>query len=194
MTAEEQAHQSKRPDLDEVPFLSKVIATGLFAGYIPWASGTFGSFVGLLFYVLIPGFERPAMLGAVILIGFLAGVYTSSQVAARVGDRLTHTAAITKALFQPGSHGTVDPSVVVIDEIVGMWTSLLFLPKGVFAVIAAFCLFRAFDIAKPFPARQLERIPRGWGIMLDDVSAGIYANVSSQILILGMRWMFPGIV
>ena len=194
MAAEEQERHSKRPDLHEVHFLTKVVATGLFSGYIPWASGTFGSLVGLLFYALIPGFERPIVLGTIILVGFVAGVHTSGRVAASVGHRLTHTAAMAKAAFQPGNHGTVDPSVVVIDEIVGMWISLLFLPKDILVVITAFCLFRVFDIVKPYPAQRLERIPRGWGIMLDDVSAGICANVSSQIFVLGMRWIFPGII
>lgn len=194
MAAEEHEPPSKQPDLHEVHFLTRVIATGLFSGYIPWASGTFGSLVGLLFYALIPGFERPVVFGTIILVGFAAGVYTSGLVAASVGHRLTHTAAKAKAAFQPGNHATVDPSIVVIDEIVGMWTSLFLLPKGVLFLITAFCLFRVFDIVKPWPTQQLEKIPRGWGIMLDDVSAGIYANVSSQLFVLGMRWIFPGVI
>ena len=153
MAAEEQEPHSKQPDLHEVHFLTRVIATGLFSGYIPWASGTFGSLVGLVFYAFIPGFERPVVLGTIILIGFLAGVHTSGRVAASVGHRLTHTAAMAKAAFQPGNYATVDPSIVVIDEIVGMWTSLFLLPKGILVVITAFCLFRVFDIVKPWPTQ-----------------------------------------
>jgi phosphatidylglycerophosphatase A len=75
-----------------------------------------------------------------------------------------------------------DPSIVVIDEIVGMWISLLFLPRSIATVLAAFLFFRAFDIIKPPPARQLERLKGGWGVMLDDAAAGVYANVAVQLL------------
>ena len=194
MTTEGQERHSKELDLRTVPFLTKVIATGLFSGYIPWASGTFGSFVALLFYILIPGFERPVILGSAILVGFFVGVYTSRRVAESTGHLLTPIAARTKAAFQPGAQGEADPSIVVIDEIIGMWMSLLFLPKSVLIAIVAFCLFRVFDIVKPYPTRQMEKMPLGWGIMLDDLGAGIYANVAAQMCVLGLRWIFPGIV
>ncbi len=194
MTTEEQTGQGKRTDVHEIPFLIKVIATGLFSGYMPWASGTFGSLVGILIYAVVPGFDRPIVLSAIIVIVFFVGVYTSGRVAAIVGHRLTPTAALTKAAFQPGAHGTADPSIVVIDEIVGMWVSLLFMPKTMFAVGAAFFLFRIFDIIKPPPTQELEKFPGGWGIMLDDVSAGAYANIVTRILLLVAHFLLPGIV
>ncbi len=81
-----------------------------------------------------------------------------------------------------------DPSIVVIDEVVGMWISLLFLPKTLLVATLAFLLFRAHDIVKIPPARQLEAVPNGFGIMLDDVVAGIYANISLRMVLLGMEF------
>jgi phosphatidylglycerophosphatase A len=73
------------------------------------------------------------------------------------------------------SFGRTDPGQVVIDEVVGQMLTFLLLPHATWKWLAGgFLLFRAFDIVKPFPARQAERIPRGWGIMLDDVLAGLY--------------------
>jgi phosphatidylglycerophosphatase A len=141
-------------------------------------SGTFGTLVGLLLY-LIPGVEHPVLLASLILVTFFAGVAASARVASSVGHQLTRSAEIAKQKFQPGEHETADPSIIVIDEIVGMWIALLFLPKTVPVMIIAFFAFRFFDIVKPQPARSLERIPNGWGIMLDDVVAGVYANIAA---------------
>jgi phosphatidylglycerophosphatase A len=74
-----------------------------------------------------------------------------------------------------------DPPVVVVDEVVGMWISLLFLPKGIWIAGLSFLLFRLFDIVKPPPARRLEALQHGWGIMLDDVAAALYANVAARL-------------
>ena len=72
---------------------------------------------------------------------------------------------------------------MVIDEIVGIWISLAGIAPGVVTFIAAFIFFRLFDVLKPEPARSLERLPGGWGIMLDDVVAGIYANAATRALL-----------
>ena len=172
----------------EVSFITKIIATGAFSGYMPWASGTFGSIVGLLIY-FIPGVEEPAILMFLILIGFFAGVRTSAIVARAVGNKLSKSAELAKEKFQPGKHDVPDPSIVVIDEIVGMWISLLLLPKSFLISTLAFFFFRIFDIIKPPPARQFERYPNGWGIMLDDVMAGVYANLAVRVFII----ILPGI-
>jgi phosphatidylglycerophosphatase A len=171
-------------------FTTKLVATGFFTGYIPWASGTFGSLVGVLIY-LVPGAESPVVLLAMIVAGFAAGVVTAGRVARVEGHHLSRSAAFAKATFQPGEHNTVDPSIVVIDEIVGMWISLLLLPKTPAVIFASFIAFRVMDIAKPEPARRLERVPNGWGIMLDDVVAGIYANLVIRVLSKGAQLMFP---
>lgn len=180
---------SSRP----IPFFTNLIATGLFSGYIPWASGTFGTLVGILIF-LLPGTDHPAVLLPMIVVGFFAGVVTSNRVAETVGHKLSKTAELAKSTFQPGDHEVADPSIVVIDEIVGVWITLLFLPKTSLIVAAAFFAFRFFDIVKPPPARQLERVPKGWGIMLDDVVAGIYANIAVQIVYFAARTYFPNLL
>jgi phosphatidylglycerophosphatase A len=168
------------PDRDRVPFAVRFIATGFLTGYIPWASGTFGSLVGLLL-LLIPG--ASGLLPVLLVLGFGIGVYTSGRVAESEGNRLTRSAAAAKAMFQPDGHAQPDPSIVVIDEIVGMWISLAGIGAGTAPLITAFILFRLFDVLKPEPARSLERLPGGWGIMLDDVVAGVYANVATRVVL-----------
>lgn len=75
-----------------------------------------------------------------------------------------------------------DPSCVVADEMVGMWLTLVGLPLTLGNIGLGFLLFRFFDIAKPLGIRRLEKIPGGWGVVLDDVLAGVYANVVLQII------------
>lgn len=77
-----------------------------------------------------------------------------------------------------------DSSKVVIDEAAGMSLSLLFVPVELKYAIAAFVLFRFFDIAKPLYIRRLEKLPRGWGVMADDLLAGVYSNIIIQIIVL----------
>ncbi|MBI4810631.1 MAG: phosphatidylglycerophosphatase A [Ignavibacteriales bacterium] len=153
------------PNLTEkktIPSISKLLATGFYSGYSPIAPGTAGSLVGLAIY-LIPGFENTILFSVVIVLTFIIGVLTSKQMEQALGE---------------------DPPPVVIDEIVGMWISLLFLPKSFFLIVVAFFLFRIFDIIKPQPARFVEKFKSGWGIMLDDVVAGVYSNIVTQLIIL----------
>jgi phosphatidylglycerophosphatase A len=138
--------------------------------------------IGVAVY-LIPGVEDPAVLVTVAVACFFAGVPASRRVADIVGNELTWIAGKTKSVFQRHAHDTPDPSIVVIDEIVGMWISLLFLPKTLLAVGMAFLAFRFFDVIKPSPVRQCEQLPNGWGIMLDDIAAGAYANVTVHLVL-----------
>jgi phosphatidylglycerophosphatase A len=177
----------------KIPFFANLIATGFFSGYIPWASGTFGTIVGILLY-LIPGTDDPVILAAMIGVGFFVGVRTSRIVATIVGNKLTRTAEFAKASFQPGLHATADPSIVVIDEIVGVWITLLFLPKSIVAIVCAFFFFRICDILKPPPSRQLENVAGGWGIMLDDVIAGMYANIGTRITLWLIATYLPSLL
>ena len=78
--------------------------------------------------------------------------------------------------------GRKDPGFVVIDEVVGQWIALIAAPTDWKFVILAVIFFRGFDVWKPWPARQLERLPGGWGIMFDDVAAGFYALLCMQLL------------
>jgi phosphatidylglycerophosphatase A len=77
-----------------------------------------------------------------------------------------------------------DPSIVVIDEFVGQWVALLFLPRILWIFIASFIVFRILDIIKPFPAADLEEIDGGIGIMLDDVIVAIYTNITLHLTLI----------
>jgi phosphatidylglycerophosphatase A len=79
--------------------------------------------------------------------------------------------------------GRTDPGQVVIDEVAGMLVTLFLNPVGWLGAVVAFVLFRAADIVKPFPARRFERLPGGFGIMADDVMAGVYANLALRVCI-----------
>ncbi|HXX64941.1 MAG TPA: phosphatidylglycerophosphatase A [Bacteroidota bacterium] len=173
------AHPVEPSPQRPLPFWVRMVATGFFSGYIPWASGTFGSLVGLLLW-LIPGVHTPEVLFPLLAAGFFLGVYTSGEVAAREGHALSRSAAVAKRLFQGESPAHADPSIVVIDEIVGMWIALFGFAPEVYTCAFAFIAFRAFDILKPEPARSSEALPGGWGIMLDDVFAGLYANIATR--------------
>ncbi len=175
----------------KAPFFSRLIATGFFSGYIPWASGTFGTITGIIIY-LVPGVENPSVLEPLIVLGFFIGVFTSHQLALFEGNKLAKAAELAKAVFQEGEHEILDPSIVVIDKMVGIWITLLFLPKTWIAILIAFIAFRIFEITKPPPARQLELLPNGWGIMLDDVVAGIYALMTSEVAYYLIIHLFPG--
>jgi phosphatidylglycerophosphatase A len=165
-----------------VPLFTRCIATGFFAGTIPWASGTFGTLLGLVI-CLLPGVHGTGILLPLIVVFFFAGVHAAGAVARAEGGRLTRSAAAAKAVFQPGPQAHPDPSVVVIDEIVGIWIALLAIPHTVSAFVLCFLAFRIFDVLKPEPARWVEQLPGGWGIMLDDVAAGLYANVTVRVLL-----------
>ena len=78
--------------------------------------------------------------------------------------------------------GREDPGHVVIDEVTGQWIALIHSQVNLSHLLAGFLFFRLFDIVKPWPARQLEGLPAGWGIMLDDVAAGVYALLLMQAL------------
>ncbi len=81
------------------------------------------------------------------------------------------------------AYGVKDPQFVVIDEVAGQWIALLFAPRAWKTLLAGFILFRVFDIVKPPPVRQLERLPEGTGIVVDDVAAGVYALALMQLLL-----------
>jgi len=144
-----------------VPFVIRFLATGFFSGYSPITPGTAGSLVGLALYA-IPGMETPVALSLSIVITLLIGVAASGRMEKQFGD---------------------DPTIVVIDEIVGMWVSLFFLPRTWLTASLAFFTFRMYDIIKPQPARLAERLRNGWGVMLDDVVAGAYANVTVRLVL-----------
>lgn len=136
------------------------IATAGGAGYFPVAPGTAGSLVGVAVVVGLAQWPLPhagsiAVLAAASLALFALGVWGAGE---------------AEKFF-----GRVDPGQVVMDEVVGQMLTFLLMPHATWKwLVGGFLLFRALDIVKPFPARQAERFPRGWGIMLDDVVAGLY--------------------
>ena len=189
-------HQSNAPVDPEqehgpqAPFVARLLATGLFIGYIPWASGTLGTLLGLAVY-LLPGAQT--MLIPLIAAGLILGTIASGMVAREEGHRLSKIAEHVKSRFQPEGTPHPDPSIVVIDEVVGMWIALVAIPPGVLPIVITFLLFRLFDILKPAPAHHLEHLPGGWGIMLDDVVAGIYANLGTHALLIAVKFLFPSL-
>ena len=149
------------------------IATAGGAGYFPVASGTAGSLVGL---AVVVGLGRLPLRGAAS-IGVLAA---TSLALFALG---VWAAGAAEAYF-----GRTDPGQVVMDEVVGQMLTFLLIPHATWRyLVGGFLLFRAFDILKPFPARQAERIPRGWGIMLDDVVAGAYGLAVLAVIGLMIR-------
>ncbi len=142
-------------------------ATGFWSGYAPKAPGTAGSLVAALLLVLIsylvPEHHHTSTLIAMIVAFFTIGVFAANQLEKNLGK---------------------DPSCIVIDEFVGMWITLLFLPSSWWIISLGFVLFRIFDIFKPFFIQTIDtKVGGGWGVMLDDVLAGIYANICLQFIV-----------
>lgn len=144
------------------------IATFFGAGLGKPGPGTWGSVAALLLWALA-GMTLHAS-AQVLWILLLAGITASIALG---------VPAATIAAFESGRH---DPGFVVIDEVAGQWIALLFSPADWRHGIIALILFRLFDITKPFPARQLEKLPEGWGIVFDDVAAGLYALGVASLL------------
>ncbi|MGA9584080.1 MAG: phosphatidylglycerophosphatase A, partial [Terracidiphilus sp.] len=99
-----------------------------------------------------------------------------------IGIFLSVASGIPAAAIVAREAGRHDPQFVVIDEVAGQWIALLGSPADWRHGIIALILFRLFDITKPFPARQLEKLPEGWGIVFDDVAAGLYALGVASIM------------
>ena len=140
------------------------LATGAYVGHIPFAPGTFGSLVGFPFIYLFSRADWPlAVILTAILILFAVWV-------ANLAERQLKAK---------------DPGCIVIDEIAGMCVTMLGVPLTLTTGLAGFFLFRVFDVIKPPPARQMEKILHGgWGVVMDDVVAGIMANILLHIGIL----------
>ncbi len=95
---------------------------------------------------------------------------------------LTIAVGVPAATIVERESGRTDPGFVVVDEVIGQWIALLFCPVDWRHGIIALLLFRIFDITKPFPVRRFERLPAGWGIVFDDVAAGLYALGIASLL------------
>lgn len=139
-------------------FARYVSACGV--GLIPFIPGTLGSLFGIGLILL--SFWNPVLYGAVFLLFFAAGYWAVGRL----------DLSIEK-----------DPQFVVVDEVLGMMITLAGVPLGWNSVLTGFVLFRLFDIFKPYPCRRLEALPGYWGILLDDVAAGIYARLALFLIL-----------
>ncbi|MDH3267777.1 MAG: phosphatidylglycerophosphatase A [Ignavibacteria bacterium] len=145
----------------KINFFEKFIGSGFYTGYFPIASGTVGSLGAILIY-MIPGFENLFIIIPATLIFIVYGIYIGTKFEAQYGK---------------------DPAECTVDEFVGTWISLIALPKTVWIIVAAFFLWRILDIIKPPPARNLERLKGGLGIMIDDVISGLYTLIIMHLVV-----------
>ena len=142
---------------------ANLLSTCFGIGYFPVAPGTVTSMVAVLCYFFIPVLHNPLLLLFLVLLCSGAGIWAGGVMEDYYGE---------------------DPSVVTIDELAGQWLALVFLPEGIVPMALSLLFFRFFDIAKPGPVDALQRLPGGWGIMLDDLLAGFFANISVWVLLL----------
>jgi len=154
-------HPKSEIRISEIPHILFSSVFGI--GYIK-GGGTIAAAVCCICWYLAWKDHHPPLLLSILITAIitLAGVWSSS-VMERVWGK--------------------DPSKVVIDEVAGMAVGLLFLPVNVTYLLTGFILFRFFDILKPFYIRKSESLPGGWGIMMDDVQAGIYTNILLQAVL-----------
>ncbi len=138
-----------------------VLATGFGVGYSPVAPGTLGTLIAIPAFYFLSNISSPIY--EITLIGFFfLSVWVSENAEIFLGKK--------------------DDQKIVIDEIMGFLVTMLWIPKAAILILIGFLLFRFFDILKPFPIRRLERnLKGGYGVVLDDVMAGIYANIVLQI-------------
>lgn len=148
--------------------LYKFLLSGFGTGWLPVAPGTWGAAAAALLVWPLT-FLTPSAFSLELTVLILAftwiGAIGSNMVADEWGE---------------------DPGQTVIDEMVGMWIAVLGLPVDWRYWLAAFLLFRLFDIFKPAGIRRLERIEGGWGVMLDDVMAGAYSNLLLRIVVISI--------
>jgi len=148
-----------------MPFHRRIgvfIATCAYIGYVPVAPGTFGSAVGLAVYYVVRRQASTALELGVIAVTLAIGLWAATE---------------AEHYF-----GGIDPRPVVIDEVIGMLITLALVPVSVTGAIVGFLIFRVLDVVKPWPARRLEHLPGGFGVVFDDVMAGVYGNLIMMAL------------
>jgi len=143
-------------------WLTRFLATGLYSGFSPSIPGTTGTIPAwVLLWFFLPASLVVQVVVMIVIIGL--SVWLASEAEAVFGH---------------------DSKKIVIDEWAGMMVAVLFLPHTLTAYLLAFGAFRLFDVVKLWPAAQLEKLPQGWGVTMDDVAAGVQANILAQIIIL----------
>ncbi len=144
------------------------VATFFGAGLGKPGPGTWGSVAAVLLWAAVAWGLHPSP--QVLLLVLVAGIALSIGL------------GVPAATIAARESGREDPGFVVIDEVAGQWITLLFCPVDWRHGLIALILFRLFDITKPFPVRSLESLPEGWGIVFDDVAAGLYALGVASLL------------
>ena len=144
--------------------LGLLLATCGYIGFAPVAPGTFGSAAGVALFYLVRAAGVPWAEPALILALFAAGVWAATAAERQLGR--------------------TDPGPVVIDEVVGMLITLMWIPVTPLGAFVGFLLFRVLDVVKPWPSRQLESLHGGLGIMADDAMAGVYGLLLMRGLLL----------
>jgi len=145
----------------------EILFTAFYTGYIPLLPGTAGTLLALIIYVL-----EFLLFGKICWLINLVIVLVMLYPAIRLGDS-------GEKFF-----GEKDSPKIVLDEVMGYWISVLFYPFSWQIAILAFLIFRVLDIIKPYPARKLQDLHGGLGVMIDDYIAGIYTNLIILIIIL----------
>lgn len=143
-------------------FLSRLVASVFFIGYLPLIPGTFGSVAGVGLFYLLKGSSQPSYFLCILLVTIL-GLLTSGRVEKLVKKK--------------------DPSCVVIDEVMGMLITLSFMPADLKIVVLGFLIFRILDTLKPYPAGRLQNLHGAVGVMADDLIAGVYTNLVLQVIL-----------
>jgi len=144
--------------------LSKIISSFFGAGYFPVAPGTLTSLVVILAYKFYLFRLSWSLYLLILFLLFFIGVYASTKVESESRKK--------------------DPRKIVIDEACGQLLVLFRMGDAWFPILIGFLLFRIFDIAKPFPIKKVETLPSGWGIMMDDIVAAIYAGVIINLYLI----------
>jgi len=144
-----------------------LLATGFGAGFSPVVPGTMGTLVALPLYYVVSSISSP-LYELTLVAFFFFSSWISNQAESYWGEK--------------------DDRRIVIDEIMGFLVTMLWIPKSPFSIVAGFILFRFFDILKPFPIRRLEQVKSGYGVVLDDVLAGIYSNIILHIILRFWSW------
>lgn len=143
--------------------IHKLISTVFGIGYVGKGGGTLAAFLCcLLWYGFLYKVNNQHIAVVITVIILFLGVWSAGKVESEWG---------------------VDSNKVVIDEIGGMCVSLLFIPVTMVNILVGLLLFRFFDIVKPFFIKKMEKLPVGWGVMMDDLLAGIYANILLQLMV-----------
>lgn len=150
--------------------IHELLATFFLVGKAPKAPGTFGTLAAAVLYFFLPFVAPNTPIGVFyaspfwllfLIAFFFLGVYVSGEAEKTMGHDNGH---------------------IVIDEVCGYWMALIFFPPTLYYTIFGFLLFRFFDIFKPYPINLLQKLPRGWGVMVDDVAAGLFTAVTLWLI------------